>query len=154
MQRKFRTAFRAALLGRRRRSHGTRGVTMIDAILMMVVMGIGLTGLMSTFESTGKSSMDGMMTVSASFLAQQRIDQVVADKAMLGYNTITNNQYPSPENVAGFGGVTRNTVVLEVNPADLTTALPGSGLKRIDVTTSWGNANTQRVILTTLVTNY
>lgn len=131
------------------------GFTFIDAILTMLIVGIGLSGLMSYFVSVNRQTMNGDMTITASVLAQERLDQLVADKMYQGYNFIINGNYPSPENLADpFAGYTRSTTVTEVDPADMSTAMPGSGLKKVDIAVSWGANLNERVQLTTLVTSY
>lgn len=138
----------------RQRAQNTRGFTLVDTILMMVVVGIGVSGLMAYFISVNRQAMNSNMTVAASVLAQERIDQVVAAKVYQGYNFVVAANYPN-ENLGGaFAGYSRTTQIQEVNPADLTTAQVGSGLKRIDITVQWSAAPADRVILTTLVTQY
>jgi Tfp pilus assembly protein PilV len=136
------------------RPRGDAGFTFVDAILMMLVVSIGVAGLMAYFVSANRQALDGDMTVTASVLAQERVDQVVADKVYRGYNFVIANNYPQ-ENLAGdFAGFTRTTTIQEVSAADLVTPAAGSGLKRIDVAVQWGNAAAEQVALTTLVTTY
>lgn len=134
---------------------GCRGFMLIDTILMITLLGVGLFGVMTYFATVNRNVLDQDMTVTASVLAQDRVDRVVADKSALGYNAIVAALYPSPEALAGnFSGFTRTTTILEVNPANMTAPLPGSGLKRIDVNVQWGNAPNEQVQLTTLLGLY
>jgi hypothetical protein len=94
------------------------------------------------------------MTVTASVLAQERLDQVVADKMYRGYNFVIANNYPAENLVGNFSGYTRTTDVQEVSANDLATPSPGSGLKRINITVQWGNAASDQVNLSTLVALY
>ncbi|MBI2343771.1 MAG: type II secretion system protein [Deltaproteobacteria bacterium] len=131
-----------------------RGFTLVDSILMMLVVGIGMAGLMAYFTSVNQQMLDGDMTVKASVLAQEKMDQVIADKMYQGYNTILNANYPQEALVGDFTGFTRTTAIQEVDPNDLITPLAGSGLKRINITVGWGNAAAQQITVTTLVTTY
>lgn len=132
-----------------------RGFTLIDTILMMIITGVGIFGIMSYFVSVNNQTMNGDMTVTASVLAQERLDRVVADKQYQGYNFVVDAAYPSPENLAApFDGYTRTTTITEVSPNDLTTAQVGSGLKRVNIQVQWGPAASDRVQLVTLVTQY
>lgn len=136
------------------RMRSRRGFTLVDTILMMLVVGIGVSGLMTYFISINRQAMNSNMTITASVLAQERMDQVVAAKMYQGYNAIVPANYPNENLTGNFAGYTRMTQIQEVNPADLTTAQAGSGLKRVDVTVQWGPAAAERVVLTTLVTQY
>ncbi|MBI4238246.1 MAG: hypothetical protein HY696_07515 [Deltaproteobacteria bacterium] len=130
------------------------GFTFIDTILMMVILGVGLTGMMSFFVSSNRQALDADQTVQASVLAQEKLDQIIANKIALGYNAIVAANYPVENLGAPFAGLTRTTTITEVSPNDLSTASPGSGLKRVNIVVSWGvNAN-QAVQLTTMVTAY
>jgi hypothetical protein len=120
----------------------------------MLVVGIGVSGLMAYFVSVNRQALDGDMTITASVLAQERLDQVTADKLYRGYNYVVTGNYPLENLVGNFNGFTRTTSIQEVSAADLTTISPGSGLKRVDIFVQWGNAAAERVVLTTLVTTY
>ncbi len=138
----------------KRGSRQRAGFTLVDTILMMLVVGIGVTGLMTYFISINRQTGNANNTIAAAVLAQERVDQVIADKMYRGYNWIVAASYPNENLTGDFAGYTRTTQIREVNSADLTTNLPGSGLKRIDITVIWGAAAAERVVLTTLVTQY
>lgn len=130
------------------------GFTLVDTILMMLILGVGLSGMMSFFVASNRQALDADQTVQASVLAQEKLDQVIANKIALGYNAIVAANYPVENLGAPFAGLTRTTTITEVSPNDLSTASPGSGLKRVNIVVSWGvNAN-QAVQLTTMVTAY
>lgn len=133
--------------------HG--GFGLIDAILMMVVVGVGCAGLMTAFTIVNRQTGDANMTTTAAFLAQEQLDRMVADKLYRGYNFIVPNNYPSPVTLpAPFAGYARATTIREVMANDPTRDLPGSGLKRIDIDLQWGTGGNQQLRLSTLVTRY
>lgn len=120
---------------------------------MMVILGVGLSGIIMFFATTNLEVLDSNYTVMASALTQERMEQVIADRASMGYNAINSALYPAEPNMnAPFTGFSRTTTVLEVDPANPNNALPGSGLKRVDVLVSW--AGGQTLSLTTMVGNW
>lgn len=133
---------------------GQRGFTIVGSVLAMTIVGIMGVGMMSAFQMVNRTALEQDMAVPASALAQERVDQVVSAKAYQGYNTITSANYPGENLTAPFAGFTRTTTIQEVNPADPTAVQVNSGLKRIDVTVAWGASTAQRVILTTMVSNF
>lgn len=145
--RTFYTQTRAA------RTRAQRGFTIVDTILMMMIVGIGLSGIIMFFANTNREVLDSNFTVMASALAQERVEQVVADRGSQGYAAVTQNTYPAEPNMAApFAGFSRTTTVTEVDPANPNAALVGSGLKRIDVQVAWNGGQT--VSLSTMVGNW
>lgn len=131
------------------------GFTFIEAILAMLIIGIGCTGLMTAFTVVNWQSGNTQMTVTAALLAQEQMERIVADKLYRGYQFIVPNNYPSPQVLpVPFERYSRTIVIREVAPGDLRTNQGGSGLKRVDITMQWGAAATQQVQLSTLVSSY
>lgn len=136
---------------------GRRGFTFIEAIVLMFVIGIGAVGLMTALTAAGRQLNDGNMTITATALAQEQIDRIVADRTLRGYPIVTQNTYVSPEVLgAPFNGFTRVTTIREVRADDFTRELAGSGVKRAEVEVRWGNANQPggQIHITTLLTQY
>lgn len=131
-----------------------KGFTFIEAILAMLIIGIGCTGLMTAFTVVNRQSGDTQMTVTAAFLAQEQMERIVADKIYRGYPFIVPNNYPPQVLPVPFERYSRSIVIQEVAPGDLRTNQGGSGLKRVDITMQWGAAATQQVQLSTLVSSY
>lgn len=131
-----------------------RGFSLVEAILTLVILAVGTFGVMSIFTSSvDKFNNSEQMSIS-SFLAQGKLEEMIAGKKSQGYVSITNVNYPANEDLAGLGyaGYTRTTTILEVDDADLTTASPSSGYKRITVSVTTPMNETYTFY--TLVTNW
>lgn len=101
----------------------------------------------------GNSGNDEMKLI-ASKLASEKVEQLLATKASVGYeniNTGTSSEQISYDNLS----FQRQTVVNYVEGSDLKT-VSGSdtGFKRIDVTINWNNGSTQNVSVMSLISNH
>ena len=130
-----------------------RGFTFIETVMAIVVIGVGLFGLMHLFTGTVSNAFVTDQAIQATELARERLERVVFDKKMNGYNYVTTANYPAVENFTGaFSPFTRTMTILEVRSDNLTTASAGSGYKRVSVTVSWPTGHS--VQLETLVTKW
>lgn len=135
--------------------NSSRGFTLVEAILTVVVIGSGLVGLMVLYHNTTRGAMEGDLTIAATFLARERLEQVIADKVNYGYDYVTQNQHGGSQVITlGPRSYTRICAVTEVSKNDFQTVQAGSGYKRITSTAQWGVAATERIILTTLLAEY
>lgn len=132
------------------------GFTLVEAVITLVLISGGILGVLHLFEQNVRSANNMEHTARASYLAQERLEQIVQDKEYLGFDTIVAVNYPTNENLTaqGFGGYTRTVNILEVNANDLTSPAPppGSGYKRITVSVQVAGGDT--VTLTTLLTRW
>lgn len=130
----------------------SRGFTLVEALLTVVIIGGGLVGVMALYQNATRSSMQSDLSVEAMYLARERMERVVALKASSGYGAISGTLN---ENVS-IGGRTfaRYSQISEVQSGDFITAQSGSGYKIVQVTVSWGNAASERVILKTVLADY
>lgn len=137
------------------RNRHQAGFTLIGAIVMMLLVSALGAGLMTYFMSSNAMALDSDMTITATTLAQEQIDRMVANKVALGFNSMVPANYPSPVNLpAPFVGFTRTIVIMDVNPLNPTQVQAGSGVKRIDVALRWGNNAAQQIMLTTMIGRY
>jgi hypothetical protein len=99
--------------------------------------------------------MEGDINLMATFLARERLEQLIKDKVNNGYDSVVNASYTTTSTASvGNHFFTRSFNIYEVNRSDLTTPLNGSGYKRIDMTVSWGTSAQQSVTLSTLLADY
>lgn len=135
-----------------KRFRQTKGFTLIEAILTMLVLSGGLVWLMNAFQQDVGRSVETENVFVANSLAQERMERIIQDKALQGYAYTTSANYASPEDmtVEGFPGYTRTTTIQEINSADLVTPQSGSGYKRITVSVAVAGGST--VTLDTLLT--
>ena len=134
--------------------HNQKGFTFIEAILTTVLLACGLSGGYAMMHNSINYSLDNDHLVIGSQLANEKLQEVIADKTFTGYDAITQNNYQQESLNGAYSGFTRTTTVTEVDPADLTTLDAGSGYKKVDVTVSWGNENGQTVEVSTMLSDH
>jgi len=130
-----------------------RGMSLVEGILAILILSIGITGFLGNFYEYTRNAVDSEFIVTASNLANEQLEIVLNDKNNVGYAQINNAKYPSPSNIT-VGNITfaKSVNVYEVSSSDLTSSSPGSGLKRIDVSVSWGTGQT--IIYNAIVGQY
>lgn len=131
------------------------GFTLIEVLLTVVVVGVGLFGLMTLYHNSTRNVMEGDINLSATYLARERLEQLIADKANQGYGYVINDNYSTSTPVTvGSHIFTRSFNIYEVNASDLITPEVDTGYKRIDMTLTWGTGAGQSMTIPTLITNY
>lgn len=131
------------------RNKWCHGFTLIETILTLLIIGIGLFGIMTLFQNMSFQMYHADLQVIAADFAQQKVEQLVAQKAFNGYNTIVSQ--PNEAVTSGPHTFTRTTLVEFINPSTMALSVVDTGYKRITIQVSWaGNAG---VTLVTLVTN-
>lgn len=127
------------------------GFTLIEAILVMIVIGIAYFGFGYLFGNVTQQALDADLTVVAAKLAREKMDEIAQTKADAGYVSVVDE---SPAAVSsGSWTFTRSVDTTYVNPADFSNAVSDTGYKRVDITVSWGAGVGEAVTLTTLVTD-
>ena len=140
-----------------------RGFSLIEAVLSIALIGVGLVGIVYSFQGAARSSLLADQTVIATNLARETLEKIIAYKNTNGYsNTLTtintNNNYDENP-VSGFSNYVIDATALEVdsddddNVDDFLDAFPGSGYARVTVNISWDNGN-HSINLATLITDY
>lgn len=132
----------------------TRGFSFIEALFALVILSFGFVGILSLYSMMDGNSGNDEMKLIASKLASEKVEQLLATKASVGYeniNTGTSSEQISYDNLS----FQRQTVVNYVEGSDLKT-VSGSdtGFKRIDVTINWNNGSTQNVSVMSLISNH
>jgi type II secretory pathway pseudopilin PulG len=135
------------------------GFTLIEAVLMIAIVGGGLIGVMYVMNGGIRSSLLADQTLIASNLAREKLEQIIADRANKGYATTIATNYSDGALSGEYSEFTRTVTLTEVNPDDdsatddFLNAQSGSGYARVTVTVSWlGGA--QSVTLETILANY
>jgi len=142
-----------------------RGFTLIEIIITIVVVSIALFGLLGGVSFVITKNLNAEVMTSATFLAQEKMEEKVARKRGSGYSyspdldigTTTENP------VSGFSNYTRSVEICNVdtngaNP-DCTAPDDGSGYKRITVEVNYNKSlpdlpTDNLVILSTVLANY
>lgn len=139
----------------KRHLKNSKGFTLVEAVLTIIVIAIGLFGMMFLFDNVTRGAMEGDQAITSTYLVRERLERMIFDKVYRGYNYIVAANYPASETVlVGNQAYTRQVSILEVSKGNFSVGQFGSGYKRIDVTASWGTGANQRISEATLVTNY
>lgn len=127
------------------------GFTLVEAVLTLTLVSGGILGVLHLFQQNVRSANDMEQTLRATYLAQERMEQIIQDKKYRFYDYIISANYPSPVDLApqGFPGYTRTITILEVSPQNLTSSQPNSEYKRLTVSVQVAGGDT--VTLTTLL---
>ena len=141
---------------RREERGGQSGFTLIEAVMIIVLLGIIGTSILMYFASI-RSSGDPVLLNQASALAQERMEKVMADKKATGFNSIV--AVPPAALPAPFANFTREVEVFCVQEADLNTnsgTMPNCTdsdirAKRVRVTVTWTGGS---VNLTTAISDH
>ena len=137
------------------RTPDSKGFTLIETIITLVVLSIAAVGVLSVFTVGIKGSADPLLLNQAISLAQEKMDTIIGDRqnTARGYAWIVAADYNAnplkyqPENpVAGFPAFNRSVNIYCVTAADLNTGtLAGppcaSGYAHITVTVKIGRAH-------------
>lgn len=128
-----------------------RGFGLLEVVLSTMILSVGLLGGFMVIQNATARSVQGDMNTLATGLANDKMEDVLADKEFKGYGYLEAENYPAEDLDHGF---TRIVDVVEVDPQDLQTPVSGSGLKRIEVTVDWGDEAAETVKISTLLTDY
>ena len=134
------------------------GIALLESILATTLLSIGLTGGLFLMQNATRTSVSTDYNVIASQFANEKLETIIADKALTAtkYAGVINANYPNESITYGgiSGAFVRKVVITEVNTSDLTTTQAGSGMKKVDVTVEWNNNSAQKILVSTLVTDY
>lgn len=102
------------------------GFTLIETMIVIVVLGLSL-GVLIPFTVSLRNSAAPVLTQQAAFLAQEKLEQIVADRldrtTPRGFVYATNPvNYPAESPIAGVAGFSRSVAVTCVTTADLNAA--------------------------------
>lgn len=131
-----------------------RGFTLIELLVVIIVIAVGLMGIMALFENALRGAFHADLNLIAANLAREKLERIVMDKAISGYDSLDGLNYPDETFSGDLSVFSRDTLITEVSSADLETAQAGSGYKRIDVTVTWGAAASQRITIPTVLASY
>ena len=134
-----------------------KGFSLIEAVLSTMILSIGLMGGVLLMQNATVASVNSDFQAIASQLANEKLETILADNYMTDgkYSIITNGNYPA-ENL-GYGtqdNVFQRSVSITEVDEDLSQSQAGSGLKKVDVTVSWGENLYERITISTLVSDY
>lgn len=131
-----------------------KGFSLVEAVLSSVVLGVGLLAGLLVFENASANTLYSDFTTIATQTANQKIEEIMADKESLGYAGITEGDYPDEELTSPYV-LNRDITIYEVSSADYETPEVGSGLKRVEVSVCWNDCSSSHsVTVSTLLADY
>lgn len=131
-----------------------KGFSLVEAVLSSVVLGVGLLAGLLVFETAAANTLYSDFTTIATQTANQKLEEIMADKESAGYDAITEGNYADEDLTTPYV-LQRDITIYEVSSADLNTAEPGSGLKKVEVFVCWDDcSDSHSVAVTTLLADY
>jgi prepilin-type N-terminal cleavage/methylation domain-containing protein len=123
-----------------------RGFTLIELVMVIVIGCVAMFPLLSMFANATANSVQPELATKAVFLAQERIETVLADYRYVGrgYNYIIAANYPAEASIPGFPGFSAAVSVSAEGLYD--------GVTYREVTVTVSNPAIPAVSLTTWVT--
>ncbi len=131
-----------------------KGFSFIEAIFAMMILSLGFVGIMSLYGMMNGNTENDELKIVASKLASQKIEEVLSNKANVGYANINTGSTTEQLSYDSLN-FQRQTNINFVDSSDLKT-VSGSdtGFKRIDVTVNWSNGSNQNVSVMSLISNH
>lgn len=134
-----------------KRQMGRKGFSLIEALLVMIVIAIAFFGFGFLYGNITQQALTVDLTLVATKLAREKLDQTIQLKADSGYSAVTTQA--SEAVTSGSYSFTRRVEVDYLSPDDFSAAAYDTSYKRVRVVVSWGEAAGESVTLTTMVTN-
>lgn len=116
-----------------------RGFSLVEATLSILLIGFTIMGGIFAIQNSMVGSVKSERYVIAEQLANEKLEMIVADKALLsgGYDDIIASNYPNETITQQGTDFIRRVTVKEVAESDLTTYQSGSGFKKVTVLVYW-----------------
>ena len=130
------------------REPGTRGFTLVEVVLVLVIAGIALLPLSMLFANTSIRSGDARAATMAAQLAQSKMEEIAADKSSpaRGFDFLVGRNYLPEDPVPAFPGFRRSVTIAPDSTYD------GVRFRAVSVTVVAGKL--PPVTLTTWFTSY
>lgn len=130
------------------------GFSFIESLFAMLILSFGFVGILALTSLMAGNTENDELKLVASKLASEKIEQVLADKANVGYAGISTGSSTDAITYDSLS-FSRQTNINYVNSSDLATiSVSDTGFKRVDVTVNWNNGSSQNVTVMSLISNY
>jgi prepilin-type N-terminal cleavage/methylation domain-containing protein len=90
-----------------------RGFTLFEVVMAVVILGVVGLPLALMFANASWRSGDGYLISTATFLAQEKAEQIMADRSSpgRGFDYVVSGNYPAEDPVSGYDGFSRSVTV-------------------------------------------
>ncbi len=143
------------------------GVTLIETLFTILIIGIGLIGVLYIFGGTVSKSLIADQTVQATNLAHEKLEEIISDRANLGYDAtetkLINGNYSDGQLTSPYNIYTRTVTYNYINVPSTpdgdntddfaTISLTDTGYLRVIVNISWNNGG-DSINIATLISNW
>ena len=115
-----------------------RAMTIIEVVTAIVILSVGLPPLVKAFADSSMQSHLPVNSTIASFLATERMEQIVARRYRndTGYTALTTVNFPAESPVTGFPRFNRTVTISEVTSSLAASGSP-VGYRKVRVTVTW-----------------
>lgn len=124
------------------------GFSLFEVTLAVVILGIVGLPLVVMFVNASSRSGEGYLISTATFLAQEKMEQIMADRFSpgRGFDYIVSSNYSVENPVTGYGGFSRSVAIAADSTYD--------GVSYRTVTVTVANSAISDLSVTTWVTDY
>ena len=132
----------------------SRGVTLVELVAAIVVLSIAIPASVLMLRDQQTRTLDPLMASRAAWLAEEKMEQILADRAsqVLGFAHLVPSNYPDESSGLLHEGFTRHVTIENLSQNLQTT---GDSYKRITVEVRWDDAlgEPRSVRISTVVTD-
>lgn len=131
-----------------------RGLTLMEGIFAVTLISFGMMGFLWFFQQLNQVSVNSEMSLVASRLASERVEQVLADRAVNGYDSVIVGE---SEEVVNYNNMDylRTTLTNFVDANDLQTiTVNDTGFKRVVVSVDWNAGDPQQIQMVSVLSDY
>lgn len=99
-------------------SRPSRGFTLIEMVIAIVIIGIGLAGVLGAFNTTVKSSADPMIRKQMLAVAEEMLEEILLKPYAVDSGTISGCNRSAADDIRDYGGYSQN--VCDIDGAAVT----------------------------------